>query len=299
MALSLAALQIGTLTRAQRLAAANTLEQARARAAAEGGIEHARAKLRTKVIERTRTGGGNGLRSFESWEWLNDIMADTGVLGDHSYRVTMSDMAARLDINRVDEEGLKQFLRALRVDFGEADRIAQAAMDWRDEDDLHRARGAEREDYLREHLPVLPANGPFEDASEFRHVRGMTPEIWARVRQHLTVTGSGLINVNSAPDPVLLSLPGMTPAGVEAVMRRRRQGRPLRTVQELADELPPIARQWFLPVIPAFLRRATFDLREIEVVSEGWVDGSPIRVRVIALMIPAGQGVHVAWRRFE
>ena len=43
------------------------------------------------------------------------------------------------------------------------DRIAQAIADWRDGDDLHRARGAEVAWYEEEGRFVLPRNGPFAD----------------------------------------------------------------------------------------------------------------------------------------
>src|SRR5690606_8405821 len=124
--------------------------------------------------------------------------------------VQARDAGSQLHLNVADEEELRRYFSALRMDYGKADRLAQAIMDWRDLDQSHRARGAERDDYLAAGSAVLPADGPFRRVSDLRFVMGMTSADYDLLSPHLTLFGSGRINLNSAPREVLLALPGVT-----------------------------------------------------------------------------------------
>lgn len=299
VAFSAVSVHYGTRSRTQRLSAANRIDEARARAAAESAIEHARSRVFAVHREGAIRSRGIELQRILAHDRIARLLQDTFSLGTAHYTVRIFDAGARLNINTADEEQLRRFLGAFRVDWSDADHIAQSVADWRDGDDLYRARGAEREHYLGARLPGIPTNAPFESVHEMSYVMGMTPEIFDAIAPHLTLEGPGLVNVNTAPEPVLLPLPGMSAGAIELVLRRRRQGQWIRTAQELSDALSPIARQAFLPAMPEFLRRATFDVVELLAVGEGWVEGSPVRVRVTAQLIPAGSIVLVPWRRYE
>lgn len=298
VALSAVGLEFGLRARERRLAAANVLERARARAAAEAGIAHARARLDelARRAEELR-GSMSASRTLDPWEQPGTLLPDSVSLDDVGYRVTLRDAGASLDLNRVGEEELRRFFSTLRVDFGEADRLAQAIADWRDADDLHRARGAEREHYLEEGLPVLPRNGPFQELSELRYVRGMTAEIYEEAKPHLTLLGTGRVNVNSADRPVLLALPGMTDEAVAVLFRFRRQGRHVSSLADLANELSPPARKALEAAMTSLLSRVEFETREVEAVSEGWVEGSPVRARVEGLFVRSRGVTFLVWRR--
>jgi general secretion pathway protein K len=297
VALAAAGLDIGLRGRAHRLIAANTLEAAQGRAAAEAGVEHVRARLAFAL--RSGDDAASILGALDPWRVLHDLLEDTIALGNARYHVNIQDPAAHVHLDRADEEQLRSLLRALRVDYGEADRIAQAAADWRDADDFRRPRGAEREDYLREGLPLLARDAPFRNVEEFAFVRGMTPSVFARVRPFLTLHGNGQINLNTAPEPVLLSIPGITPEAAAVVLRFRRSGQPIRRIQELTDALPPVARQAMQERLAAITRAAIFETRQVLVESEGWVDGSPVHARATALVSWGGTSVAVGWRRIE
>jgi general secretion pathway protein K len=299
IAMSAAAFHFSSRSRAHRLAIANSLESSRARAAAEAGIEHARSRIMAALSDGTARPRGIAMQRLIADERLNRFQQDTFALGDTRYTVRLVDAGSMLNINRADEEQLRRFLTALRVDWSDADRIAQAVADWRDADDLHRARGAERDHYLAERMPAVPPNAPFEKEGDLAFVMGMTPAIAERVWPYLTLEGPGLVNVNTAPEPVLRSLPGMTAASADVILRRRTHGGWFRTMQELSDALTPIARQAFLPEMPEFLRHATFHVTELLAESVGWVDGSPVRVRMHVQLVPAGSTVLVPWRRFN
>jgi general secretion pathway protein K len=100
--------------------------------------------------------------------------------------------------------------------------ITDAILDWRDADDLKRPNGAEEADYRAAGLKQKPANAPFETVSELARVMGVTPAVYARIADSLTVhSRQPGINAFTASRDVLLALPGATPEAVDAYMQQR------------------------------------------------------------------------------
>lgn len=295
VALAAVGVEFSLETHRRALAAANVLDRGRAGAAAEAGLEVANARL-AGALERAATPPAAW---SDPWAGADRLFRDTLRFGDTRGTVRVVDANAALNLNHAGEETLLRLLAALRVDYGRADRLAQAIADWRDPDDLHRARGAERDAYLRQGALVLPRNGRFQGVSEAQHVLGMTPEIFNALAPYLTTVGTGQVNLNTAPAPVLSALPGMTERGVAAVVRRRSSGRPLRNLEELALELPPGPREAFQAAYPRLLPLATFDTRELLATSTGWSEGSPVQVRAEGLFARSGSHVLLTWRRVE
>ena len=161
----------------------------------------------------------------DPWREPQELIVPEMVFGDARYALLLRDVGAALNLNEADEEMLRQFFaQGIGLDYADADELAQAILDWRDEDDLPRINGGEREEYLEEGALVLPPNRDFVDVDELRHVRGMTPEIYVAAAPHLTLIGDGQINLNSAPEPVLLALPGMDRGTVTQLLRLRESG---------------------------------------------------------------------------
>lgn len=291
VAVSAIGLALSLESRSRRLGAANLLETTRARAAAQAGVEQLRARLAARIA---RAAPGT-----DPWLRVDSLVADTVALGDARYAVRARDAGAALNLNRATEDDLRRLFVALRVDAGDADRLAQAILDWRDPDDLHRGRGAERAAYLEAGAAVLPRNAPFQTLSELLAVRGMTPELYERVRPHLTLLGTGQVNLNAAGRPVLLALPGMTEQAVAVLERLRAQGRSLASVTDLARELPRTARATFEARLPELLARTTLDTREVEAVSEGWTDGGHVQARLTALLVRSRNAMFFVWSRME
>jgi general secretion pathway protein K len=294
--LSIVALELGLRAREHRLLAANVGEGARAQAAARAGVEHARSRLETRLAD-VHAWSGSGGRLVDPWEAPQRLFPDTVFAGDARYSVMLRDAAAALHLNLADEAALRRLFAALRMDAGEADRLAQAIADWRDPDDHPRPRGAERADYLRAGAAVLPPNRPFRSLDELRHVRGISPEWHGQLAPYLTVTGMGQVNLNAAPRPVLLALPGMSEEAVAVLERLRAQGRRLGSVLELPDALPDGARARMLDAMPALLSVATTEAREVEIVSHGWTEGSPVRAREEGVLVRSGAGTYLESRR--
>jgi general secretion pathway protein K len=288
--------------RARRLGAANALDEDRGRSAAEAGLEHARSRLARLIVGTTPSPQVIPTPVMDPWRDATLLLADTSALGDERYHVTIRDAGASLNINRATEEELQRFFTALPIDAGRATEIAESIMDWRDTDDLHRLHGAEVDEYLRMGSPVLPANDNFSRVEELQYVKGMTPEIFARARPFLTLMGTGQINVNSAPRPVLLALPGMTDEAVAVLERMRGSSQTIQSVEELTRLLSSGAREGMVgsmaKLMPIdMMPLIAFETRELDVRSEGWTDGSPVHKWIEALVVRAGGFGVVAFRQ--
>ena len=98
------------------------------------------------------------------------------------------------------------FTEAAALSVGEAKALVAAIQDWKDGDDDASSVGAEGR-YYHELTPAYsPRNAKFETLAELRWVKGMTPEIYEKVRPYLTLDSSGQVNLNTASKKVLLAL---------------------------------------------------------------------------------------------
>jgi general secretion pathway protein K len=283
--------------RARRLSAANSLDEDRGHAAAEAGLEHARSRLARLITGDVGLSQQVPAVAGDPWHLAALVLLDTVRLGDERYHVSIRDAGASINLNLASEEVLERFFIALPIDAGRANEIAESIMDWRDSDNLHRLHGAETDDYLRLGSAVLPANANFSRLEELRYVKGMTPEIFARVRPLLTLVGTGQINLNAASRPVLLALPGMTEEAAAVLLQTRGSAVPIHSLQDLSLQLSSGARATLTDAMPELLPLAAFETRELDVRSEGWADGSPVHKWIDALVVKAGSIGVVAFRQ--
>lgn len=194
--------------RSEALAARNMISMAQARAAANGAIERT-------VFELSRISTPD--------TWKRDGVAHTWRDGEITLTASATDESARIDLNTANEV----LLRSLFINIGGADpdaaaHIADAILDWRDADDFKRPNGAEEADYRAAGLTYKPANAPFETVTELARVMGVTPAIYARVADSLTVlSGQAGINPLTASRTVLLALPNATADAVDAYLAAR------------------------------------------------------------------------------
>jgi general secretion pathway protein K len=196
--------------RNEALAARNTLSLAQARALADGAI------YRT-IYELMRPRG------------LGDVWSADGTLhawDENGSRIAVSalDESGKIDLNTAPDGLLKGLLQtAAELDADTAGKLVDVIDDWKDVDDLRRPNGAEAPDYQAAGLNYKPANAPFEVVAELQRVLGMTPAIYGRIADSLTVhsrmTG---INPAFATRTVLLAVPGATPDIVDTYIAQRR-----------------------------------------------------------------------------
>lgn len=290
--------ELSVQSRTRRLAVANSLEKTQADAAADAGLETVRAKLENRLahpLDARQRALADATR--DPWGDLRFIASDTIRLGDERAAAGAYDAGSRLQINRATEGDIRRLLIGLRLDAGAADRLAQRIMDWRDRDSFRRARGAERDDYLRAGARTLPRDAEFARITELRDVEGMTPELYVRVAPYLTVLGTGQISINSASRPVLASLPGLGDESIAIILRAQDTDRPLRSLEELTQRVSPGARESLVDAGAELMQRITFETREVVVESEGWLDGSPVRTKAEALYARGGDALFSVWRR--
>lgn len=105
--------------------------------------------------------------------------------------------------------------------------IGFAIRDWIDADDERSGtEGAEDQDYLSQDPPYRAANRPMASPSELLLVRGMTKELYAALAPYVTALPSASatpININTAPEPVLMSLAlNINRSEVEQFMQQRK-----------------------------------------------------------------------------
>ena len=293
-------LDLSLRARQRRLVAANAVEAAAARLAAEAGLEHALQRLAARAqASESLAGTLDPELLWDPWAGADTVLRAPVPIGHATYRLSLGDPGAALHLNLASEDQLRTFFAAFGLDFGEADRLAQRIADWRDPDQVRRPRGAERADYLARGRLVLPADRPFERVDELRDVEGMTEALYRRVAPHLTLLGSGRVNLRLAPRPVLLTLPGFGEEAVRVLEHVRRTRRPLSSVYELALALSPPARAALEAELPRLAMLTTLETAALVVVSEGEAEDGRFRARVEALVVRAGGGARVAWRRAE
>ncbi|MDT8336094.1 MAG: type II secretion system protein GspK, partial [Desulfurivibrionaceae bacterium] len=83
--------------------------------------------------------------------------------------------SGKIDLNRASIDLIREFLVFKGLEPEEVDIVIDSLLDWRDNDDLHRINGAERDYYQGLENPYIPRNGRIEDPAEFFLIRGTEP----------------------------------------------------------------------------------------------------------------------------
>ncbi len=178
-------------------------------------------------------------------------------VGEGSCSVTITGSSGQLNVNRLrkkdgslDRARVDQLLRlidlinhehpdAKRIGYG----LVPALIDWIDEDDEVTTlpfvngdnQGAESNYYATCDPAYRCRNAPLDTIEELGWVKGVTPEAFAALRDLLTTTGEGRININEAPELVIESLSEqMDPVLTEMIVQRR-ELKPFASPAELRD----------------------------------------------------------------
>ncbi len=192
-----------------------------------------------------------------------------------SYRLT--DETGRVNLNRASRDVLDRLLLEVGVEKSARDVIVDSIQDWRDLNEEHRLNGAESDHYKGLPVPYRSKNADFDSVDELLQVQGVTREIlYGRpetpgLAEHLTVWGTGAVNVNTA-SPLVLRALGFAVPEVETLVGRRPYG-------DLA-QLPPGLRRG--------TQRTSSDMFRIE----AWAGGAEPAGRVLTAVVrrQAGAG---------
>jgi general secretion pathway protein K len=142
---------------------------------------------------------------------LADGRVYSQVLDGVTVEVSATDERGKLDINTADELTLVNLFTGHGMEFADAEFLAAAVLDWRDEDELERVNGAEVDVYEAAGLQVGPANRPFLITEELLQVIGMSFEFYRRLEPGITVySRAGEPDPAFAPVEALMALPDIT-----------------------------------------------------------------------------------------
>lgn len=140
--------------------------------------------------------------------------------------ITVFNEASRLNLNQADSRLLASLLRTVGVAEEDAARLADAIVDWRDEDDLRLLNGAEDGDYRDAGRPLGAKDAPFAAVEELRQVLGVDSTLYERLAPELTVdTQTESTDTQFASPVVIAALEGI--ALEEAELRVLERDRPL------------------------------------------------------------------------
>jgi general secretion pathway protein K len=215
-----------------------------------------------------------------------------GSMGQGGYRVCVADEGGRVNLNRVDEQTLRQIFLHLGVEESLRAVLVDSIMDWRDNDHLHRLNGAENDYYLSLSPPYTARNGPFEAVEDLLWVRGVTPELFygsakeVGLNEIFTVDSPmDRINLGAAPAEVIHAVLGLS---LEASRKfeEDRKGLSQKTVADLLG---------LLGIASGDERQRQFVFVNPSVVtlkSEGFHDpsGGSLQVKGVVRLLGGGRG---------
>ncbi|MES2176729.1 MAG: hypothetical protein V4550_02600 [Gemmatimonadota bacterium] len=233
VAIAVVVLEFSIEAKERRQLGIDTAERGQSRAAAGGALAVVLAKLDYALRIAPQGGGVQILRSSDPWLDVDSLYSGDYPIDSIAVQVRARDLGTQLNVNNLNEAELRIFFGFLLNDADKADRLAQSIMDWRDVDEMPRLRGAEADAYVKASQLTLPQNGPFREVEDLLQVMNMTPEIYELASPYLTVRGDGMVNLNTAPTPVLRVLPGMTDAILANILALRAQGRRITSVAQV------------------------------------------------------------------
>ena len=133
------------------------------------------------------------------------------------------DEERKINLNKAQAQVIERLLKiGLGLGEMEAQELAASIKDWVDSDSqLSIPFGsAEDSDYRSLRYPYEAKDSDMESLDELLLVKGMTPEIFDKIQDYLTVYGDGRVNVNTASKIVLLAL-GLNERITDAVISLR------------------------------------------------------------------------------
>lgn len=190
------------------ITAGNFRDDIQATYLAKSGVAAARAVLKDDAMHHGASDDLNELwaRPFPPYP-----------VGEGFVSVEITDEAGKIDINRLGAQApnvrqatqqmLKRLLRVLEIEANEIDPIVEAIKNWVDPDVSHNC--VEDAYYQRFDPPYRCKKGPMDSLSELLLVKGVTPEIYRKIRPYLTTVSAQNqppININTADLPVLEAL---------------------------------------------------------------------------------------------
>jgi general secretion pathway protein K len=224
-----------------------------ARYAAESGVVAATARV-DALLDSVRAPNERPIMFHRLAEYVGPLK-DVDI-GGARFSVAFSDLNARLDLNRADS-------RALRALFGQFTDQSRAAV-----------------------IIAAVRSRPLGRMGELAAVPGVDDALALAVAPYVTVWSDGMVNINSAPEPVLAALPGLGEANARSLVAQREAGV---VFLPLALDKPGGGggtQITFATAPPGVL--VTTAPSSLLIISRGWQQGSPLTHEIQAVYTVVG-----------
>ena len=172
-------------------------------------------------------------------QWVPDGRVYQYAVDKSQIKIRIVDESGKVDINVAGTDVITPLLVAVGVDLQQAQTIASAMIDWRDQDDLlSMPGGAEDPQYASLGRPYGAKDAAFQSISELQQVLGMTPELYAKLKPLITIySGLARPNPSFAPPEVLAAL-GLQAPQIAQLLAERNAWQPGMPVFTLPDGNP-------------------------------------------------------------
>jgi general secretion pathway protein K len=202
---------------------------------ARASVQAARGVLQQDFLKDKQAG--------QLFDALTDLWAfpiTNYVIGDGLLNAKIEDERGKLNLNDLAVSGdpiikkakvgrVKRLFELVQINPD----LVDAIVDWVDQDENPEPSGAESIYYQTLRPSYRAANAPLQTLLELRLIKGMTPEIMAKLVKLVTVyppEGQSKVNLNTADPLVIQALdPGITQSVAADII----QSRPYKTIQEL------------------------------------------------------------------
>ena len=196
--------------------ARNAVENAKAEALADAGIQ--RAML--------------GLADGDGTAWRVDGTPYRFALGDGTIVIRVQDEGGKVDLNLAPPLLLQGLLQVAGVEANAARNLLDAIVDFRDPDSDRLPGGAEDPEYAAADRDGGAKDAPFDTKEELLQVLGIDRALYDAIAPYVTVYAQrGRIDLNTAPALLLQTLPNLTPQEREQILADRATGAALQTAR--------------------------------------------------------------------
>jgi general secretion pathway protein K len=207
----------------------------KATALARAAVQAARGTLQQDLVKDKQAG-----KFFDAptdlWALpIKDYVIGDGLLTaqieDERGKLNLNDLAAGGDLiaKKAKVQRVKRLFELLQINPD----LVDAIVDWVDQDETPEPTGAESLYYQTLRPSYRAANAPLQTLLELRLIKGMTPDIMAKLSKVVTVypqEGQGKVNLNTANPLVIQAL---DPSITQSVAADIALARPFKTIQEL------------------------------------------------------------------
>ena len=242
--------------------------------------------------------GGNYSSLLEPW--AKPQMLDTG---EGTVSISIEEESGKLNLNQATSangtpnEYTERAIRLFKKLNLSAD-LADALLDWVDENDDPKPGGAETSYYGSLKFPYAAKNKRVETLEELLLLKGFTPTILAKLRGCVTVHGSSSdaepatpININTAPKEVIASLDErLTDDLVERILEYRKS-KPIKDLLDL-NSIPGMDA-----VSTNFVNKISYSGSVYRIRAEGRV-GESVSVAEAVVRTSGGQPSVLYWREY-